>query len=264
MSKRSLLTLIFILISVSSCTTLHKAAKDGNFREVKNYVGKGSDINAVDRYGYTPLILAAYSGHIDSVKYLAEHGADIDIANKAGETALMVAAQNGHIETAKYLIDNGADLDVVDDFGNTALINTAFRGHTEIAKYLIDNNANININRRKKTAFTIAASKRNVEMVQLLAEGGAEVPDGKALVMFTDHIYWAGNPSIAGFKRRMGWIAPGEYHLKVKYEETKSGYRWNGSPMPVALKVKAGGVYFIKEHVVRWRKQWEPMVVKIK
>lgn len=47
---------------------------------VKVLVGRGADVNARSRDGWTPLISAAYAGNADIAKLLIEKGADIDSA----------------------------------------------------------------------------------------------------------------------------------------------------------------------------------------
>jgi ankyrin repeat protein len=56
-------------------------------------------------YGNTVLIFAAYCGHIEIVKLLLEKGADIDAINNYGKTALMLTLCP---EIKKILIEAGA------------------------------------------------------------------------------------------------------------------------------------------------------------
>lgn len=51
------------------------------------------------------------SGRDASIKYLIDHGSDVNAKNKSGETPLHEAtASRGHQETVKILIDRGAEV----------------------------------------------------------------------------------------------------------------------------------------------------------
>lgn len=57
-------------------------------------VFQGSDINAVDSYGQTPLHLAAHNGLPDAVNVLLQRNASLENKNEHGETPLEVAIKN--------------------------------------------------------------------------------------------------------------------------------------------------------------------------
>jgi ankyrin repeat protein len=54
-------------------------------------IGYGTDINAVNEFGDTPLHTAASWDNTNMIKKLLEHGATIDIQNQRGETPLALA-----------------------------------------------------------------------------------------------------------------------------------------------------------------------------
>jgi hypothetical protein len=66
---------------------------------VRKYVEKGSQVNAVDAFGRTPLIIAAQHAMVDSAKLLLELGADKNIVNKWGQKA---ADEARHGDNADY------------------------------------------------------------------------------------------------------------------------------------------------------------------
>ena len=69
----------------------------------------GSDVNALDVRGDTPLTVSAGSGHLDVVRLLVDSGADLFAVNKQGLTAAMCAKKFGHKEVEQYL-DQRPDL----------------------------------------------------------------------------------------------------------------------------------------------------------
>ena len=62
-----------------------------------------ADVNTVDEYGDTPLMLAAEHREDDVVKALIEAGADVNAKDKNGKTALDYARENGYDEIVGLL-----------------------------------------------------------------------------------------------------------------------------------------------------------------
>ena len=87
------------------------------------------------------------------VALIQEKGADVNAVNEEGKSALMEAIYWGHVQTAKWLIKNGA--------------NPNYRGGsrmTAIPGLLVT-----------ATPLGVAVSKRNLSMIQVLLDGGADV-----------------------------------------------------------------------------------------
>ena len=68
-------------------------------------LGKGANINAVDRLGSTVLILAAMEGNTNAVKFFLEHGADPTIKNIKGWDAMQYAKSGGFEDIVELLND---------------------------------------------------------------------------------------------------------------------------------------------------------------
>ncbi len=57
----------------------------------------GSDVEAKDKNGNTPLLLASWNGHLSTVQYLNEKaGAKVRAADVNGNTSLHVTAFKGY------------------------------------------------------------------------------------------------------------------------------------------------------------------------
>ena len=68
------------------------AARNGDFRQVKQLLQKDSDLlDGQDRYGYTALMAAAQEGHLRVVKYLIKVGANETLKNYTDNTAQELA-----------------------------------------------------------------------------------------------------------------------------------------------------------------------------
>lgn len=127
--------LLAILLTVAGCgkredsdaerrpprVSLHAAALQGNLDAVRRHIDAGSDLNAKDAYGSTPLIVAATFGRTDVARALIDAGADMTITNNEGSTPLHIAAFLCRTEIVQALLDKGADTTVRNKAGRTAL-----------------------------------------------------------------------------------------------------------------------------------------------
>jgi tetratricopeptide (TPR) repeat protein len=175
---------------------LRRAAKEGRTEEVKAWIARGADVNAVVEIGFTALIYAAKGGHTEAVKALLEAGADVQ-QSKRGWTALMWAASRSRTETVKALLEAGADVNPQRKSGMTALILAAKGGHTETVKALLDAGADVNAKNlpyhshgRSRTALILAAKGGHIETVKALLDAGADVNakdmGGQTVLMWTE------------------------------------------------------------------------------
>ncbi|MBA7689646.1 hypothetical protein ES703_98154 [subsurface metagenome] len=57
-------------------TPLHQAAQAGDIDKVRILISEGADVNAKEKYGYTPLLWAKEKGHTEIVEFLRKHGAE--------------------------------------------------------------------------------------------------------------------------------------------------------------------------------------------
>jgi ankyrin repeat protein len=118
--------------------SIHEAAEDGNIEAIKQHIAAGTDVNARDEWGETPLDFvdglptrkkiyvllreneAKSSDELEiELKDLAEMkvlkkrlaaGMDVNKKNGVGYTSLHVAAQNGYLKSVELLIAEGADV----------------------------------------------------------------------------------------------------------------------------------------------------------
>ncbi|HIA63804.1 MAG TPA: hypothetical protein EYN93_13080, partial [Planctomycetaceae bacterium] len=57
--------------------SIHEAATFGNIEAVKKHLAAGTDVNAKNEDGWTPLYWAALQGHNEIVELLIAEGADV-------------------------------------------------------------------------------------------------------------------------------------------------------------------------------------------
>ena len=93
-------------------TPLHNAAGDGNRVAINMLVAAGADVNAQNSGGLTPLMRAAKAGLLAAVHYMRiQPGVDMGIRSSAGTTALGYALKSKDQETVLELLNAGAPVD---------------------------------------------------------------------------------------------------------------------------------------------------------
>lgn len=176
------------------------AAEKGDLEAVTQELAKGSDVNARDEFGNTPVMLAAQRGHPDIVRFLVDKGADINARNNNNLDALAFLALYqeygsalglggtqfkgfgvtlpGHLAAAEYLIDKGLDVNAkVGKAGwSTALLQAVGLDKAELVELLLRKGTNPGIaNDKGATPLMLAAYRGNKRIVELLLSKGVEI-----------------------------------------------------------------------------------------
>ncbi|GHA21898.1 ankyrin repeat domain-containing protein [Oceanisphaera arctica] len=86
-----------------------QAARDGDAESLSAQLSAGADVNGLDRYGQSALMLSCLAGSLEAVSVLVRAGANLDITAKYCLSAAMLAAVNGHEEIVRFLHSAGAD-----------------------------------------------------------------------------------------------------------------------------------------------------------
>ena len=166
----------------------------------------GADPNTRSTGGFTPILFAAREGYSNVIDTLVRAGADVDDAvPSSGMSALVMSVYNAHYDFAKELLDAGANPDAIDN-GWSALHQVVWTRRPnlgrnppfpvphgdldafDLVRALADAGANLDIRQTKEprdgnrnilnrvgsTAFLQAAKVADVEMMQLLADLGAD------------------------------------------------------------------------------------------
>ncbi|MHB0999684.1 MAG: ankyrin repeat domain-containing protein [Armatimonadota bacterium] len=196
--KLIILVLLIVFCGTAYSGEIHKAAANGNIRQVKQIINKSlSLVNAQDQYGMTPLMYAIERGNgyigtsisIDTIKYLLDNGADPNIRNKAGKSAVLFLSGDGdeseYLEVARLLVKHKADPNAADNNGSTVLHRLVKWGPdgdtSKIIRYLISKGAKINArDKNNATPLHSAIGAENepdcmLHYVKLLIELGADV-----------------------------------------------------------------------------------------
>jgi ankyrin repeat protein len=142
------------------------------FREprfVKLLLENGSDPDAFNENGVTPLHAAAFHGNLAKVKLLVQFKASVNIATDDGATPLFFAAVRQHQEVCEFLLSKGAKLDIYSAcaLGKTADVESLLKADPKLA--------NSKDKRLARTPLFWAARSGDPKLVKLLLTQGADV-----------------------------------------------------------------------------------------
>ena len=91
-------------------TLLHSASYKGHVKTAKILITLGADVDKLDDFGCSPLLLAAESGYEGVVALLLPITEDINAQNYLGHTALSIAVLGLHDRVVKMLLKAGAQI----------------------------------------------------------------------------------------------------------------------------------------------------------
>ena len=164
--KKQYIILVFLAFfynafSQEDITTEYLAwAEDGNLEEVKKYVAKGADINAISEGGYNAgeYALWNYDEGDELILYLLDQGLNVNLTNEEGENLLHIAAEYEAASIIPKIVELGGDINAQNEDGATPII--------------------------------VAAENEDFIAVQVLSDQGADLSieneDGKSVVHFFD------------------------------------------------------------------------------
>jgi hypothetical protein len=115
---------------------VHAAAFGGHGAEVERLLAAGTDVDARDPAGRTPLHFAAEQGHLEVVQLLLAGGANVNAGDDRRQTPLHRAAQSGHRAIVEALLKAGTDVNATDLEGRTPTGLAVQAGHEEVANLL--------------------------------------------------------------------------------------------------------------------------------
>ena len=100
---------------------LHDAAEMGDLARLGQLLASGSDVDAVDVDGSTPIHAAVEGAQLGALAMLLSARANVRATNHYGDSALHVAAREGRRNLTQLLVSRGADVHATNRFGVTPL-----------------------------------------------------------------------------------------------------------------------------------------------
>ncbi len=158
-----------------------KAACMGDIVAVRQLVAKGSDINALDPRGFTPLMHALNTFQTQIVPELLKLGADANARDFDGVTPLSLCARNADAATMRLLIAAGGKINAK-DYASDGVARMALRyGTAEVFQLVLDAGFDVNAALEISQGYDhikplhLAAGSGNTPVVELLVRSGADI-----------------------------------------------------------------------------------------
>ncbi|XP_072796987.1 ankyrin repeat domain-containing protein 26-like isoform X8 [Vicugna pacos] len=101
-------------------TALHYAALAGNTSTAAKLLHYNVNIEAINKYNFTPFLLAVSDNKEEMVKFLIENGANVHAVNKLQRSALMLAVHHDSPDIVKLLLQKHVNIDSQDFLGWSA------------------------------------------------------------------------------------------------------------------------------------------------
>ncbi|KAM0479067.1 hypothetical protein ACHAPX_005047 [Trichoderma viride] len=158
-------------------TVLHIAAQSGSLFDILNLLGGVElELDAIDEYGQTALLIAVYKREWPAARLLLERGARVNADRKNGYTPLLGAVMEENNDVSQELLNMGVNVNDTDEDGYSALHFAVLRGNSTIASLLLEAGANIDAVARlwNETPLHMAIRKRHTEIVHILLKKGAD------------------------------------------------------------------------------------------
>jgi len=156
---------------------LLNAAKAGDLTQIKTLLSTGDmDINVIDSFQTSPLMMAVDNKHLNVAEYLLQNGADIHLDNKYGYTPLMQAVMRNDPKMVNLLLDKGAKIDHKNFYTElTPLMMAVDNGSIELVELLLARQSNLNLqDERGRSALIHATAARQPKIAERLMQAGAD------------------------------------------------------------------------------------------
>ncbi len=169
--------IVELLAKVAGIPSIHVAALVGNIDKVKESLEQGTNVNAKDENGMTPLLRAISGKHSEVARFLIDAGADVNTADKQGYVPLVYALWISDPNMVKLLLDKGADVNVSDtEMGFSVLHWSILMGNKEATELVLTSGADVNVKSNSgETPLDVAAYSASSAIGGLLMAHGAQI-----------------------------------------------------------------------------------------
>ena len=160
---------------LAAYTGLHAAAAKGDVETIARLAAPGSELNARDGNGRTPLHVATFQRQGAAAKRLIAAGADTARLDNQRYDAITIAAVADDEATLQALLDAGASAKLITSvYDGTALIAAAHLGHDGVVRRLIAAGAPLDHVNNLEAVILGQGGPRHVATVKALVDAGAD------------------------------------------------------------------------------------------
>jgi len=158
---------------------LHKAVLKKEEDVLVKIIESGDvSIDALDKFGQSPLMVATRKGFTNVINILLEYGADVELQDSSGKNSLMLACFIGSKEIAKLLRNSGLHWSTTDKNGCTSLHYAVDSCNKKLVQWVIQEGAPIEA-RDNVSGWTpllrVAATSGDHDTCEVLLDAGADV-----------------------------------------------------------------------------------------
>ncbi len=159
---------MFLFDLFNKNNAIFSAVRNNDSTKLYECIRQGISVNYAKNNGQTPLMYAADLGHLEMVQLLLKLGADVNRVDKNNVNALTYASSRGFQAIVDCLAPKTSNL-------NMALREAIIHEHVAIVRYLVDKVSNLNVLSKHQTTFLAEAAERNLDIVKILVEAGADI-----------------------------------------------------------------------------------------
>jgi len=160
-------------------TALFAAASRGSLSHVEYFYSRGSDIEAQNSKGNTPLWISSFKRYPCIMEFLLVKGANIHHCNLKGNPVLYGPCCRGPPKVAEQLIQSGAAVDKVFETGETPILMCCRNGTSTVLNLLLSYVDEDFVNHKAPVdgfnALMASAEQDNDECIQLLHNFGIDL-----------------------------------------------------------------------------------------
>lgn len=141
------------------------------------FINRGANVNAQNKYGHTPLMFTCHNNNYEMAMTLIKAGANINTRNKYGRTAIFWTRYKDQLSLALKLIELGAYTNIRDDENNTPLIWACEFLNQKLALKILEHEVDVNVmDKMNYTALynICSGTEPFPEIVSKLLEMGAD------------------------------------------------------------------------------------------
>ncbi len=151
------------------------AARVDDVGQARQLISAGTNVNAPEPDGTSPLLWAVYNNSPQLVQLLLDAGADPNLPNTLAITPLLQASRNGNASMISALLARGARLEDTKLRTEPALMAAARAGSVDAVKLLLKAGANPNGTEPldQQTALMWAVAEGHLEVARTLLDAGA-------------------------------------------------------------------------------------------